>query len=433
MAMETDSRRLSVPSRRGVALLMILLGAISLMIPPLAGASSSVATSRNAATAQAQNVSNITITQTTASDQGWFCLPGALILQRSIHNTPEYFELVIKATARPCAPIKATAAIYGMPGSGVAWPQRLVETKNFTISKAGTTRVRFTKTCDPVQFDVLTGATPEVISPLGPWHGPLLFPFDMETSYQYWGCGSGTTTTTTSPCENYAARQMAVTPPNVERGQTVTVSGLGTPGTTLSVWITPIEGSEPGIGGPAVTVAVPASGQWSTQFTIPPEALPGTWSANAQASDCDGVTSVTFRVIDIRPSVVDDGNDGNGGDNGNGGNGTADGGDDNGANGTNGDGSSNGDDTPVSSDDATDSKVLSSTADQPLPQEAVLSASLSNANAQAGTAGATTQSAKDSSLAWTGSNVRGPIVVGVALLAAGVLLLLRSRRAAEAV
>lgn len=338
--------------------------------------------------------SNITITQQNEAD-GWFCLPGWMALTREVHNTDGYFELVVRANVRPCAPVEAKAAVYGMPGQGVAWPQNLVEVKDFTITHAGVTTIRFTKTCDPVQFDVLTGDTPQTISPTGPWHGPLLFPFDIETSYQHWGCAGGTSTTsTTSPCENYAARQLAVLPTTVAPGGTVTVSGLGTLGTTLLVWVAPPAGSAPGPD--AVTIEVPESGQWSTAFPISQYSPTGTWTANAQASDCEAVTSVTFTVAT---------GDNPGPSNPSGPNGPS-------VSGDNGSGNA---------------QVGGITDERELPKGAVLNAGLeSSANGN----GAGTQ-VKDSKLAWTGSNVRIPLTVGATLLMVGVLVVLRQRRHAE--
>lgn len=144
--------------------------------------------------------SNISITQTDDAVQG-NCDPLRAGLTYSRHDTDDYFELVVKAQNPPCDPIDVNAAIYRMPGNGVAWPQTLVEVVPFRISKAGTTTVRFAKGCDPVQFDVIAGETPTEIAPWGTWHGPLLFPFDTDTSYQYWGRDCDGTTTTTEPAE----------------------------------------------------------------------------------------------------------------------------------------------------------------------------------------------------------------------------------------
>jgi LPXTG-motif cell wall-anchored protein len=133
-------------------------------------------------------VKNITIVQTPDPVQGP-CQPiPASALSNYVLSNPEVFRLRIVLSAPLCEPLEAVAVIYAMPGNGESWPQTLVERLPFTLLEAGTTDVTFTKTCDPVQFDVLTGATPEVIAPLGEWHGPLLFPFDTNTSLQHWGC-----------------------------------------------------------------------------------------------------------------------------------------------------------------------------------------------------------------------------------------------------
>ncbi|MCB1257560.1 MAG: hypothetical protein KDB26_10665 [Microthrixaceae bacterium] len=369
---------------RLAGVLAIVIAAMFLGVPTFAGAGSPAPTS------------NITITQTDSGFQGW-CLPGFMVLSRELVNTNSYYELIVHAAAPPCEPINATAAIYGMPGNGVAWPQNLIETKNFTISRAGTTVIRFTKTCDPVQFDVLTGDTPQVISPQGPWHGPLLFPFDMETSVQHWGCVDNTTTSS-DPCENYAARQLAVTPTTVTAGNDVTVSGLGTPGTSLLVSLKPPSGSS--TSGPSATVNVPASGQWSVDLSVPTAGPAGTWSATAQASDCEGVTSVEFTVNpNSGPGEPTDPS-------------------------TPGNPSS-----PSTGGDNGGAEVGGITDERPLPDGAVLNANLTNSSS------AEVQSANanntDRKLAWTGSNVRIPIILGSVLLMAGVLLILRSRHAAE--
>lgn len=151
--------------------------------------------------------SAITITQT-PSGGGGLCVPPPLGLTYTTANTPESFTLRVVAPSAPCSPIEAKAVVYAMPAGatpGNEWPQTLAEVVPFTISEAGVTEIVFAKDCDPVQFDVLTGATPQVISPTGEWHGPLLFPFDTATSQQWFGTpgctptGSSTTTTTTIP------------------------------------------------------------------------------------------------------------------------------------------------------------------------------------------------------------------------------------------
>ncbi len=150
--------------------------------------------------APSEGASKITITQTPQDAVGP-CAPNALGLTRDVFSDDDVFRLTVTAAADPCAPIAAKAAIYAMPANGDQWPQQLAEVKDFTISEAGVTVIEFAKDCDPVQFDVLTGATPQVISPLGEAHGPLLFPFDVSTSQQFpgqEGCNPTTTTTTST-------------------------------------------------------------------------------------------------------------------------------------------------------------------------------------------------------------------------------------------
>lgn len=116
------------------------------------------------------------------------CLPGALALSNTVASTADIFQLTITASADPCDPITAHAVVYAMPGNGLGpWPQTLMEKETFTIDSAGVTVVTFSKDCLPMQFDVVTGATPAVISPDGEVHGPLLFPFDTGTAQQFFG------------------------------------------------------------------------------------------------------------------------------------------------------------------------------------------------------------------------------------------------------
>ena len=190
-----------------------------------------------AGAAQVEAGSAISITQTpSGSDDP--CVPAPLGLTYTTDNTPESFSLRVVAAADPCSPIEAKAVVYELPATGGQWPQTLGEVVPFTISEAGTTEILFTKGCDPVQFDVLTGATPEVISPLGEWHGPLLFPFDTATSLQYFGnpddpsCVDTTTTTPTTEPEiegvTTVPESTSTSEPEVAGETTVPVDGTGT-------------------------------------------------------------------------------------------------------------------------------------------------------------------------------------------------------------
>lgn len=131
--------------------------------------------------------SHISIVQTIDSQQGP-CLPALLSLQQLVSSSDTSFTLTVLVPTPLCEPVRATAVVYSMPGNGTAWPQTLLEASPFILSEAGSTTITFHKDAQCLQFDVITGYAPQTISPLGPWHGPLLFPFDLSTSQQYWGC-----------------------------------------------------------------------------------------------------------------------------------------------------------------------------------------------------------------------------------------------------
>lgn len=173
----------------------VIAAAGALLAP--AGAASAA----GAAVAQAESGhGNISITTLPSPGIG-ICAPARMALSRTVHSDESTFRLRIDVAAPLCEPIDAVAAVYAMPGGGVAWPQRLVEREEFTIRDAGVVTVTFSKTCAPVQFDVLTGATPPTIAPWAEHHGPLLFPMDVTTSHQHWGggrCDRDTPTTTPS-------------------------------------------------------------------------------------------------------------------------------------------------------------------------------------------------------------------------------------------
>lgn len=383
---------------RGILRLIASVGAVlaalvSLTVLPNASAAPGAAAQSDPAP------SNIRIVQT-PSGGGGICLPPALALRQSTRSDASTFRLIIRVTAPLCARVNAVAAIYRMPGNGVAWPQTLLETAPFTLREPGVTEVIFTKTCTPVQFDVITGATPPVISPLGPFHGPLLFPFDTSTSLQWFGCpttststtsttSSTTTTTIDDNCENYTPGNVTVTPSSAEAGATLTVQGTGTPGTLVQVLLKPP--TQPGPATERLTAAeesagfvalsnpalVQPDGTWSTTLIVPSDAQPGVWVVAANAVDCE--TVVTTEVTIVGNAVVP----------------TA----------------------PSTSGPVVAGEVQSNT----------IAASAAGAGA-AGAEVAAGQQPSAAGLAFTGSAAHLPIVAGVVLLTAGGLILLSSRR-----
>ncbi len=293
-------------------------------------------------------------------------------------------------TAPLCSRLDAVAVIYSMPGNGVAWPQQFVESRGFSLQQPGVTEIVFTRGCSPVQFDVVTGATPATISPDGPWHGPLLFPFDLNTSQQWWGCGptpttttsttttSSTTTTIANDCDDYTPTGVTVSPLIAAPGDVLTVSGAGTPGTVVQVVLRPA-GSGPGtVTALSDPVQVQPDGSWTTSLAIPPTAEPGDWHVAAHATDCDGETIAGVTVDDDAGTT-----------------------------------------TPPSTEPPV---VAGETIVDELPAEAVvLGDSLTRGGRDA-------RGAEAADLAFTGAGARLPVVVAVALMAAGGLLVLRSRR-----
>lgn len=157
--------------------------------------------------------SHVTITQTPAETQPEDCvLTSTAVANDTVKlvsslNTDTTFEIVVYSSARLCDPLPVKAVVYKMPGNpnaGPAWPQTLQEVKEFSIQDNGETRITFKKDCDPVQYDLITGVTPETIQS-GTDHGPLLFPFDPRAAYQHPGLRteacvgpSSTSATTTS-------------------------------------------------------------------------------------------------------------------------------------------------------------------------------------------------------------------------------------------
>ncbi|UDY37571.1 hypothetical protein [Dermatobacter hominis] len=133
------------------------------------------------------------------------CVPtamGRLAWTYDVDSTADHFRLSIHNPSTLCDAVDATAVIYEMPVDG-SWPQRLAATEGVTIREASTTVITFTKDCQPAQFDVVTGATPDVIDVSGAHHGPLLFPGALDTSEQHHAPGC-TTTTTVSPTSTEA-------------------------------------------------------------------------------------------------------------------------------------------------------------------------------------------------------------------------------------
>jgi len=330
----------------------------------------------------------ITIDQSPVGPTG-FCLPPFLSLTHSVAQTPTTFTLTITASPSLCEPVSASAVIYKMPTDGTAWPQQLALKQNFTINGPGTTTVTFHKGCLPAQFDVVTGATPPVISPTGEWHGPLLFPFDVNSSLQFFGgnCTGGN-------CETYTPKNVTVAPSSVAPGGTVTVAGNGTPGTKIEILLQQPPATAVPTG---VTVVVPPSGTWSVPITVPVGLAPGSWQVVAKVDGCQTQTTANLTVTGAGSTTssttstsVAPGN------------------------------------TQPSVPGAVAGSTASSTpsAAAPLPEAAVAGESITKSGGSVSSSGST----QAAGLAFTGSSVRLPALIGVGLLVTGVLILLQRRR-----
>ena len=170
---------------------------------------------------------SISIEQTAEPFEGE-CVPvlvGRAAWTYAVDSTADHFRLTIHNPSTLCEAVDATAAIYVMPENG-SWPQRLAATEDVTIREASTTVVTFTKDCQPVQFDVLTGETPDVIDVLGPHHGPLLFPGALDTSEQHRAPGCATTTTTTAVTTSTVAPESTTSTPTTSTPSTSTTTSI---------------------------------------------------------------------------------------------------------------------------------------------------------------------------------------------------------------
>ncbi len=188
----------------------------------------------------------ITVEQTPLNYAGP-CVPSALARLQwtaASESTDELFSLKVTNPVDLCDPVTATAVIYAMPTNGQQWPQQLQSVKDFVIGDASVTTITFSKDCTPAQFDVITGDTPQQISPTGAHHGPLLFPFDVNTSQQYTASGCQPTTTTTSTTTTTTTPSTTTTTAAVAGVTTIKVDGNGeAPASVESATTTP--GAEP--------------------------------------------------------------------------------------------------------------------------------------------------------------------------------------------
>ena len=160
----------------------------------------------------------ISVTQVPAAISLGPCSGGAADLHYQTVNDAESFMLRIVAVTEPCTPIEAVAVVYRMPDGSLAWPQSLLERRELRIDRAGTVDVRFAKECVPLQFDVVTGSTPDTIAPWAQWHGPLLFDGDVGSSWQHRPAGNCAGPTSTVPPTTDSPRGPELDDPQLDLG-----------------------------------------------------------------------------------------------------------------------------------------------------------------------------------------------------------------------
>jgi hypothetical protein len=182
-----------------------------------------------------------------------------------------------------------------MPDGFAAWPQTLAERRELLIDAAGVTEVRFAKGCVPLQFDVVTGATPATIAPWAQWHGPLLFPGDVRTALQHRpsaNCGAPPTTTPTT------AAPTSTTPTTASTSTTSTT----VPASTTTVTSAPPSGPTTGPVGPSATTPQPASVLGSTQ--TPPATAPPAIDTSVGADGPPTVAGLALTGSSVRVLVL---------------------------------------------------------------------------------------------------------------------------------
>lgn len=164
------------------------------------------------------------------------CLPPREAATGSVNDDGKAFTLTINAKAPMCEPL--TAVVYAMPDNPFyPWPQTKVEAQTFDV-EPGITTVSFAKGCSSLQFDVVSGRTPDRIQPnTGPMHGPLLFEWFPWSAQMYWGTSCASTP--------------GVTPTTVAGPSPTPGTPIGDPGVAGTTQLPPAGGN------PATGVATP--------------------------------------------------------------------------------------------------------------------------------------------------------------------------------
>lgn len=210
--------------------------------------------------------SDVSVVATPAADQSAPCLDSDSALNTFANSDATSFVVTINVIAPLCTPLDAKAVIYAMPNNGQAWPQELFKVVPFTLSQAGTVTVTFTKGCGAVQFDVLTGSTPQTIdNPLQ--HGQLI---DPVAAQQWFGapCPTGTTTTTEATTSTTSSTSTTTEPTTTTTSTTTTTTEPPTTTTTSTTTSTTSTTTT------TSTTVPPTTTTTSTTTTTAPPLLP---------------------------------------------------------------------------------------------------------------------------------------------------------------
>ncbi len=231
----------NAPHRSRLTVSAVFAAAVTLVVAGVTFAGASVG----------PNTDHITVTQELSQSEQEGCaevpeavgplgadVSGAMSMATS--DTPDAFTIVVTVPMQLCEEFPASAVIYLMPSASVAWPQELSEKVEFTLYEAGTTTIRFDKYCVPAQFDVIQGNnTPQTVNaPGGPYHGPLLFPNNLQgeglnffggSALQYDGAGDCTTTSTSTTTTSTTTTTTSSTVPVTIEGVTTTVTSASVP------------------------------------------------------------------------------------------------------------------------------------------------------------------------------------------------------------
>lgn len=107
---------------------------------------------------------------------------------------------------------------------------------------------------------------------------------------------SSTSSTTISPnCASYTPSGVGISTFTASAGDSVTVSGNGTAGTTVVLILRKV--SDNTVEDPGVTTVVAPGGTWSTGLTLPLSLTTGQWNVVATAQGCTAEATAFINIV----------------------------------------------------------------------------------------------------------------------------------------